>query len=121
MESGRRQQRQQHRSRAISRTGEIVLGIVGGIFGLISAIIELFIGSIDTAINGSTSLGGLMVGMFIVCIAAIILPFFINKQHTVMGILILLCGLLNFVFAGGIGILSGILIAIAGILAIVRH
>ncbi|MGY5263361.1 hypothetical protein [Lactiplantibacillus plantarum] len=42
----------------------------------------------------------------------------INRNHVLMGWLIILCGILNFVFVSFFGILSGLLIVIAGGLAL---
>jgi len=104
----------------ISRTGEMVLGILGGVFGLIAAVLELGIAGMDASLNGHTDIGGLTVGMFIVSIAAIILPFFISRNRKLIGWLTIVAGALMFVFAGGFGILSGILVIIGGILILAR-
>ncbi len=104
-----------------SRGGEIALGILGGVFGIIASLFETVVGGMGSSLgSGDGGLGGLAIGMFIVCVLAIILPFFINRKRVLVGWLIIACGILNFVFAGGFGILSGILIVIAGILALSR-
>lgn len=103
-----------------SRVGEIVLGIVGGIFGLIAAVMELAMTGIDSSLNGKSDLGGLTVGMFIVSIIAILLPFFISKNRKLIGWLTIIVGVGMFIFAGGFGILSGILVIIGGVLTLVR-
>ncbi|MCS8563665.1 hypothetical protein EFJ78_04560 [Pediococcus pentosaceus] len=103
------------------RGGEIALGILGGVFGIIASLFETVVGGMGSSLgSGDGGLGGLAIGMFIVCVLAIILPFFINRKRVLVGWLIIACGVLNFVFAGGFGILSGILIVIAGILALSR-
>lgn len=105
-----------------SRTAEMVLGIMGGVFGIIAGVFSFFMGGIDSAMNNtsSSSLFGLGVGCIIASIVAIILVCMINKNRVVMGWIIIICGVLNIIFVSAFGILSGALIIIAGILALVR-
>ncbi|WIE01497.1 DUF4064 domain-containing protein [Latilactobacillus curvatus] len=105
-----------------SRTAEMVLGIVGGVFGIIAGVFSFFMGGIDSAMNStsSSSLFGLGIGCIIASIVAIILVCMINKNRVVMGWIIIVCGVLNIIFVSAFGILSGALIIIAGILALVR-
>ncbi|WP_424349629.1 DUF4064 domain-containing protein [Latilactobacillus sp. 5-91] len=105
-----------------SRTAEMVLGIMGGIFGIIAGVFSFFMGGIDSAMNStsSSSLFGLGIGCIIASIVAIILVCMINKNRVVMGWIIIACGVLNIIFVSAFGILSGALIIIAGILALVR-
>ncbi|MFL2062922.1 DUF4064 domain-containing protein [Latilactobacillus sakei] len=105
-----------------SRTAEMVLGILGGVFGIIAGVFSFFMGGIDSAMNStsSSSLFGLGIGCIIASIVAIILVCMINKNRVVMGWIIIVCGVLNIIFVSAFGILSGVLIIIAGILALVR-
>ncbi|EHE85167.1 putative membrane protein [Latilactobacillus curvatus CRL 705] len=105
-----------------SRTAEMVLGILGGVFGIIAGVFSFFMGGIDSAMNStsSSSLFGLGIGCIIASIVAIILVCMINKNRVVMGWIIIVCGVLNIIFVSAFGILSGALIIIAGILALVR-
>lgn len=103
-----------------SRTAELVLGIIGGIFGIIAGLLAIMIGGIGSALeaSGSAGVGNLGIGCIIVSTLAIILSAFINRNHVLMGWLIIVCGILNFVFVSFFGILSGLLIIIAGGLAL---
>lgn len=103
-----------------SRTAELVLGIIGGIFGMIGGVLAMTIGSIGSALSasGSGTIMNLGWGCIGVSVLAIILSAMINKNHKVMGWLIILCGVLNIVFVSYFGILSGLLIIIAGGLAL---
>lgn len=103
-----------------SRTAELVLGITGGIFGIIAGLLAMTIGGIGSALetSGSAGVSNLGVGCIIVSVLAIILSVMINRNHVLMGWLIILCGILNFVFVSFFGILSGLLIVIAGGLAL---
>ena len=102
------------------RTAELVLGIVGGIFGMIAGIIAIAIGGLGSAFgaSGSGSIGGLGGACSAVSALAIVLAALINKNHKLMGWLIIICGVLNIVFVSYFGILSGLLIIIAGGLAL---
>jgi len=102
------------------RTAELVLGIVGGIFGMIAGIIAIAIGGLGSAFgaSGSGSIGGLGGACIAVSALAIVLAALINKNHKLMGWLIIICGVLNIVFVSYFGILSGLLIIIAGGLAL---
>ncbi|WP_099220937.1 DUF4064 domain-containing protein [Listeria costaricensis] len=104
------------------RTTEKVLGILGGTFGIIAGIFAIFMGSLGDAFqaDGTGAMYGLGFGCIIASFLAIIFSCLINKNRVVMGILLLICGVLNFVFVSMFGILSGLLILISGILALVR-
>lgn len=93
-----------------SRVAELVLGIIGGIFGMIAGIFAMAVGGI----GGSGSIVGLGMGCIAVSAIAIILSALINRNHKLMGWLIIACGVLNIVFVSYFGILSGLLIIIAG-------
>ncbi|WP_048000766.1 DUF4064 domain-containing protein [Lactiplantibacillus herbarum] len=103
-----------------SRTAELVLGIIGGIFGMIAGIIAITIGGIGSALeaSGSAGIGNLGIACIAVSALAIVLSALINRNHVLMGWLIILCGVLNVVFVSFFGILSGLLIVIAGGLAL---
>lgn len=103
-----------------SRVAEIVLGIVGGIFGMISGLFAMAVGGIGGSFGASGSGGivGLGMGCIAVSAIAIILSALINRNHKLMGWLIIACGVLNIIFVSYFGILSGILIIIAGGLAL---
>ena len=103
-----------------SRVAELVLGIIGGIFGMIAGIFAMTVGSLGSAFgaSGSGSIGGLGMGCIAVSALAIILSALINRNHKLMGWLIIACGVLNIIFVSYFGILSGLLIIIAGGLAL---
>lgn len=103
-----------------ARTAELVLGIIGGIFGMIAGIIAMSIGGIGSALgaSGTGEVGGLGVACIAVSALAIVLSALINRNHKLMGWLIIACGVLNVVFVSFFGILSGLLIVIAGGLAL---
>lgn len=103
-----------------SRVGEIVLGILGGVFGLIAAVMEMGISAVSKAVGTEAGLTGLTIGMLIASIAAIMLPFFISKNRKLVGWLSIVAGVAMFICAGGFGIFCGILTIIGGVLTLVR-
>ncbi|MBZ9570103.1 hypothetical protein KQY27_00855 [Methanobrevibacter sp. TMH8] len=99
-----------------SRTAELVLGIIGGVFGLIGATAALFLGAgfnVDSAMTG-----GLFSILF--SIIAIIAVVFISKNPKIISIVLILSALVIFITSGLFGFLGAILILIAGILGLVR-
>jgi len=119
-ENGQKYVQQTESNPARSRTAELVLGIIGGIFGMLAGIIAMGIGGIGGALgaSGSSSIGGLGGACIAVSALSIVFAALINKNHKLMGWLIIACGILNFVFVSYFGILSGLLIMIAGGLAL---
>ncbi|WP_318764982.1 DUF4064 domain-containing protein [Lactiplantibacillus carotarum] len=103
-----------------SRTAELVLGIIGGIFGIIAGFFALTMGGLGSAFgaSGASSIGNQGIGCIAVSALVIVLTVLINRNHKLMGWLIIACGVLNFVFVGLFGILSGLLIIIGGGLAL---
>lgn len=103
-----------------SRVAELVLGIMGGVFGMLGGLLAMTVGSIGSAFeaNGAGGIVGLGISCVIVSALAIIFSAMINRNHKTMGWLIIVCGILNFVFVSYFGILSGILIIISGSLAL---
>lgn len=104
-----------------SRVAEMILGILGSIFGILGGLFALFIGGIGAELDAGTGgVGGLGAAVIITCIITLILSCIINKKRVLVGTLLVIGGILNFVFISFFGILSGILILVAGILALVR-
>lgn len=99
-----------------SRTAELVLGIIGGVFGLIGATTALVLGegfNVDSAISGR-------IFSTLFSIIAIIAVVFISKNPKIVSIVLILSALVVFITTGLSGFVGAILILIAGILGIVR-
>lgn len=105
-----------------SRVAEMVLGIIGGVFGMIAGVMALFVGGIGEALEEGTGSGvaGLGLACIVVSILALVLSCMINKNRILFGWLIIICGILNIIFVSAFGILSGIIIAVSGIIALSR-
>lgn len=109
-----------YQEKKTSRVGEIVLGILGGVFGLIAMMLEMGVSAVGSAMGQDAGLTGLTIGMLVASIAAIMLPFFINKNRKLVGWLSIIAGVAMFICAGGFGIFCGILTIIGGVLTLVR-
>lgn len=105
-----------------SRVAEMILGITGSIFGMLGGLFAIMVGSIGNEFEASDSgqVYGLGIAVIITCIFTLILSCIINKKRVFISILLIVGGILNFVFISFFGILSGILILVSGILALLR-
>ena len=103
-----------------NRVAEMVLGILGSVFGILGGIFALMLGILSYDASDSGQLSGLGIAVIVTCIITLIVSCIINKKRVVIGIMLIIGGILNFLFIGLFGILSGILILVAGILTLVR-
>lgn len=105
-----------------NRIIEMILGITGSIFGIIGGLIALILTNYDK------SYGSELVGlMTIVATSSIILSAItltlsclINKRRVLIGIILIVAAIIHIYLLGFFGYLSGILILIAGLIALVR-
>lgn len=105
-----------------NRIIEMILGITGSIFGIIGGLIALILTNYDK------SYGSELVGlMTIVATSSIILSAItltlsclINKKRILIGIILIIAAIIHIYLLGFFGYLSGILILVAGIIALVR-
>lgn len=105
-----------------NRVAEMILGIMGSIFGILGGLFAIMIDGIGAEFGAqdSGSITGLGIAVIITCIITLILSCIINKKRVLIGILLIIGGILNFIFISFFGILSGILILVAGILVLIR-
>lgn len=104
-----------------SRVAEMILGIMGSIFGILGGLFAIMVDGIGSEFDAQTSgVGGLGAAVILTCIITLVLSCIINKKRGLIGILLVIGGILNFVFISFFGIFSEILILVAGILALVR-
>ena len=104
-----------------NRIIEMILGITGSIFGIIGGLIALILTNYDK------SYGSELVGlMTIVATSSIILSAItltlsclINKRRVLIGIILIVAAIIHIYLLGFFGYLSGILILVAGIIALV--
>ncbi|WP_412521650.1 DUF4064 domain-containing protein [Staphylococcus simulans] len=105
-----------------NRIAEIVLGIVGSIFGIIGGITALMVASANEAVGNSGSGDVYTLGIIVIflSIATFVISCLIKRKRIVMSILLIIAGVLDFFLIGIYGIIAGILILAAGVLALLR-
>lgn len=105
-----------------NRIAEIVLGIVGSIFGIIGGISKLMVASANEAVGnaGSSDIYTLGIIVILMSIATFIISCLIKRKRVLMSILLIIAGVLDFFLIGIYGIIAGILILAAGVLALLR-
>ena len=105
-----------------NRIIEKILGITGSIFGIIGGLIALILTNYDKSYG--SELVGLMtiVATSSIILSAIILTLscLINKRRVLIGIILIVAAIIHIYLLGFFGYLSGILILVAGIIALVR-
>lgn len=120
--------------RQTNRVAEMILGILGSVLGMFHGMLVLmlgiikeigsifnFLGIIDfSGIPDSVVLYRLGLVIIVACIVTFALCLMINVKRVLVGILLIIGGMLNFIYIGLLGILAGSLILAAGILALVR-
>jgi len=102
------------------RTAAQVLGIVGGVFGIIFALIAMFVGGLGAALaeEGSGTLIGLGFVAILLAIAAIV-GGALAKNHRMAAIILLLVpGVVGFVMISLAWILPGLLLIVGGLLEV---
>ena len=106
----------------MNRTTEFVLGLIGGIFGILSGITALLVGGVFGAFNASgsgTIMGGGIVAI-IVSIVGIVSGIIAKSKAKLGGILMLLSGIIGFISIFVFYILPGVLLIIGGIMCLVK-
>ena len=93
-----------------NRVAEMVLGIMGSIFGILGGLFAIMLQGVSSQLDtDGGNVGGLGVAVIITCIITLILSCIINKKRVLIGVLLIIGGILNFIFISFFGILSGIL------------
>jgi RNA polymerase subunit RPABC4/transcription elongation factor Spt4 len=103
-----------------SRTGEMVLGIIGGLIGIIVGVFAISVGGLAGAFgNPDASLvvgggfGALLLGVIGIVGGAIA-----NKNNKYGGYLMLISGLLGFIAVSAFWLISGLMLILGGILSL---
>lgn|SRR5699024_812913 len=102
------------------RNTEFVLGLIGSIFGLIGAVIAIFIGGIDSAINDSSEVTTLGWSAIILSILALIGSITVKKKPKAGGIMMLVSAVGGFISIFMFYLIPAILLLIAGLMGIFR-
>lgn len=105
----------------MSRTAEFVLGLIGAIFGFIGAIIVIFLGGIDTALTGSTTIvfsAWLALFMSIVGLVGAIM---VRSKAKMGGILMIISAIAGIICIFVFYLVPGILLLIGGLMGFFRN
>lgn len=106
----------------ISRTTEFVLGLIGGIFGILSGIVALLIGGIGGAVgaSGATSVVGLAMVAMLLSILGIVGSAIVKGNAKLGGIFMTVSAIGGTICISAFYILPGILLIVAGLMALIR-
>lgn len=101
-------------------TAALVLGLIGGIFGIFAAIFAVFIGGLGAAFeaDGAETVAGLGFLAIFVAILGIVGGALSKGRPGPAGILQLIAGIGGFILISGAWIISGPLLIVGGILAL---
>jgi len=97
-----------------SRTIEIVLGILGGVFGLLGGIFAILFSTFDA------SVGGLGISAVLASIVGLIGAVYVTQNPKIAGIILLISAIWLVISISVFGILGAVILAIAGLLALMR-
>lgn len=82
-----------------NRVAEMVLGIMGSIFGILGGLFAIMLQGVSSQLDtDGGNVGGLGVAVIITCIITLILSCIINKKRVLIGVLLIIGGILNFIF-----------------------
>ncbi|WP_079478839.1 hypothetical protein [Halobacillus salinus] len=104
----------------MSRTTEMVLGILGGLFGFGAASFALFIGAVDESLNGATEISALGKTAFFFSIIAIAGGILVQFKPKLAGWLMLVSGVGLVIAISLFGVLPALFLIAAGLMGIVR-
>ncbi|MDX6152817.1 DUF4064 domain-containing protein [Marinococcus sp. PL1-022] len=106
----------------MNRTGEFVLGLIGGILGLFAGVFALLFGAIDAGFSetGTSSVTGLGFGALLFSVLGIVGSVLVRNKAKLGGILMIVAAVGGFISVSAFFIISGILLLIAGIMGVAR-
>lgn len=104
----------------MSRTTEMVLGILGGLIGFGGAFFALFMGAVDESFNGSSELSGLGASAFFFSALAIIAAILVKFKPRLAGWLMLISGVAILISISLFGIVPALFLIPAGLMGIIR-
>lgn len=104
----------------MSRTTEMALGIIGGLIGFLGAFLALFIGSLDEAFNGTSSLMGPGISAFVFSGFGIIGAIVVKFKSKLGGWIMLISGVAILISIGLFGVIPALFLIPAGLMGIIR-
>lgn len=104
----------------MNRTTEMVLGILGGLFGFGGAFFALFMGAVDESFNGTSELSGLGTSAFVFSILAIIGGILVKFKPKAAGWLMLISGVAILISISLFGVVPALFLVAAGLMGLLR-
>ncbi|MCY8918095.1 DUF4064 domain-containing protein [Bacillus atrophaeus] len=106
----------------MKRTTEFVLGLLGGIFGFIGAIMALVIGGLDASFNstGTSDIIGLGWGAVFLSILGIVASVIVRKKAKLGGSLLIVSGIGGLICISLFYLLPAVLLIIPGVMGLAR-
>lgn len=104
----------------MKRTTEFVLGLIGGIFGIFSGFIAMFIGGVDAAFNGHSDIIGLGVGAIVLSIIGIVGSVVVKGKAKLGGLFMTVAAIGGVICVSMFYILPGVLLIIAGLMGLLK-
>ena len=105
----------------MGRTAEFVLGLIGAILGFIGAITAIFLGGIDTALTGSTSIASSAWIAFFMSIVGLVGAIMVRSKEKMGGILMLISAIVGVICIFIFYLVPGILLLIGGLMGLFRN
>jgi len=101
---------------------EQILGIIGGIFGILSALFVIGVGGLGEAFNatGASEIIGLGASAFIFSVIGLVGGVIIDKRAKIGGGLMIIAGICGFISISAFYLLAGPFFLIGGVLALVH-
>lgn len=108
-------------SQKVSRVGEMVLAITGGIFGIIFGIVALGVGGLQSAVHSGGTNVAINGGVSILFSAlALVAAFFVSSKSKLAGWLLIISAVGGVISISAFYILPFILLLIAGLMCLFR-
>lgn len=104
----------------MSRTTEMVLGLLGGIFGFVAAFFALAFGAMEEVTSGVSEVTSLGISAFIFSAVAIIGAIVVNFRAKLGGWLMLISGIAILISVSLFGVLPALLLVSAGLMGILK-
>ena len=106
----------------MNRTAEFVLGLIGGIFGFIGAIMALLIGGVDAAFSdsGTSEVIGLGWLAFLFSILAIVGSIVVRSKAKLGGIFLIVSAVGGVISISMFYLVPAVLIIIAGLMGVIK-
>ena len=104
----------------MGRTAELVLGIIGGIFGFLGSIFSMSVGGIVSAFDGGNLIFVLGISAMLFSILGLVGGLITEKKRKLGGTFMVIAAIAGIVSISFFFVLPGILFLIGGVMALFR-